>query len=101
MSPLQVFIALAMLFLAIIGHVVTSVWWASAITTTLRYMTEELKRLGHQIGSYDGKFYEKTEAKEQVAKRDKEISDVWTEVSKIREKVSILEGDRRAHQSKG
>lgn len=86
------------LFLAIIAHVVASVWWASAITTTLRFNTHELKRIAQTISDHGGLFYEKGEAKEQIAKRDKELSDVWSEISKIREKVSILEGDRRANQ---
>ncbi len=96
MSSVQVFVALGMLLIAIIGHVVTTVWWASAITTTLRFMTIELKHLRDQLNTHDGKFYEKNEAKEQVAKRDKELSDVWSEISKLRDKVSSLEGSRHA-----
>lgn len=96
MSSIQVFVALGMLLLAIIGHVVATVWWASAITTTLRFMADELKRIGKQLADHDGRFFEKGEAKEQVAKRDKELSDVWNEISKLRDKVSNLEGSRNA-----
>lgn len=100
MSSVQVFVALALLFIAIIGHVVTTVWWASAITTTLRFMADELKRIGKQLADHDGKFYEKDEAKEQVAKRDKEVEALRDEISVMRDRVSALEGGR-VHGQRG
>lgn len=83
------------LVLAIIVHIVATVWWASSITTTLRFQAMELKRIGQQLGLHDGKFYEKEEAREQVAKRDREVSELWSAISVIREKVSLLEGARK------
>jgi hypothetical protein len=93
-------LALIGLFLTIIMHVVATVWWASAITTTLKFQSDDLKRIAAALTTHDNKFYEKEEAKIQVDKRDREMADVWNEIAKVRDKVSLLEGDRRAHQNK-
>lgn len=95
MTGLQAFLAFGMLIVAIISHIVATVWWASSITTTLRFQALELKRIGQQLGSHDGKFYDKEEARSQVQKRDKEVSDIQNDVSKLRDRVSTIEGDMR------
>jgi len=69
--------------LFMIAHLITAVWWASQITATLNSMKDTVNNLRDDIKSHDFRFYEKQEAKEQIARRDAELNQVWGTVKEI------------------
>ena len=79
------------LFLGIVGHALATVWWASQITSTLRFQSEELKRIGKQLAEHSSGFYPKDEAKEQFDKRDIEMRDIYEKIGAIISRVSVIE----------
>ena len=71
--------------LFMVGHLITAVWWAGRMTANAESMNKSIDRLATTLSRHDDIFYEKREARDQIARRDKEISDLWGAINSMRD----------------
>lgn len=73
--------------IAIISHIVVSVWWASRITTTLSFLKTSIEKMEkHQDG-----YYTKEEAVKELALADQQHKALWLRVDEQRTRIESLE----------
>lgn len=68
----------------VLGHIFTAVWWAAKMTANVASMAMAIDRLTTTLDKHDNRFYDKKEAKEQIARRDQEVKDIWIEIKRVR-----------------
>lgn len=75
-------VAIVSLGVGLIVHLVSTVWWASKITTTLEIVRNNVKEM-----LIDGKQYAtKEELAEKLTSRDQQITAIWKKVDYLTEK---------------
>ena len=73
--------------LAVLSHIIVSVWWASKITTTLGFLRESLEKIEkHQDG-----YYKKEEAIKEFANIQRELKASWEKLDDSRHRIEKLE----------
>lgn len=68
------------------AHLLTAVWWASKMTANATSMNKAIDRLSKVLEKHDDRFYEKREASDQIARRDREITDIWGAIDSLRQR---------------
>ena len=68
-----------------ISHLVAAVWWAGKISGNVDRMSSAIEKLDKVLDNHSKEFYGKEEAKEQIARRDKEVDDIWGAINSIRD----------------
>lgn len=97
-----VIIAGLVLFLGLIAHVVSTVWWASRTTTLLEAtqssilaMSTALKEMTQEIKSFGSEYIRKEDAIREIALINKQLETMWTKYEKLKDdteaKVELLE----------
>lgn len=84
-----------LLAMGIIGNLVTTVWWASKITTTLTI----LKSAVDELKADKKTFATKEDLARELAVTDKEHKALWKNVDEI--KLVLSNGARRTHRPGG
>jgi hypothetical protein len=79
--------------LFMVVHLVTAVWWASQVTAAIDSMKDAIKELRADLKNHDDKFFGKQEAKDQVAKRDREMAELWLAVNLVRKEFHQCQVD--------
>lgn len=69
-----VLIALAVVFISVIGHAITMAWWAARINTTVEKLNDMIK-----------------EQKAEFEKRDVLLTKMWDKHDALKDRVTILE----------
>jgi len=75
-------IAFAALFLAILGQTMAAVYWAGVFTTNIKNLTATVEKLQ----SRDDLFVREKDYLQQVANRNREVSDLWKSLNDLRDK---------------
>jgi len=70
-----------------VAHLLAAVWWASKITFSVDRMGSLVEKLETVIETHSKEFYGKEEAREQIARRDVEIKDLWGGVNSVRQEL--------------
>jgi len=77
-----VIIAFVALFFTIAGQTMAVVYWAGVFTTNIKNLTTAVEKLQ----SRDDLFVKRADYLEQVAARNREISDIWKAQNDLRDK---------------
>lgn len=80
-------VAIVGLIIVVIGHLCSTVWWMSKITTTLDILSKSVEGILAAIAKHEATYYSKEDAAKDFAYRDKEIEGMWERVDEI--KVSL------------
>lgn len=87
MSPewVGVIIAFAVFFLGLMGNIVSTVWWASKITTTLTVLTNAVNDIKTVIARHEATYFTKEEAAREFTHIKQQTDALWKKVDKIQE----------------
>lgn len=71
---------------AVIVHVITAVWWASKINTTLGFLQEAIKTFNATLASHDADKYTIKDATKDFSIRDQQITALWKRIDELKGK---------------
>lgn len=98
-----VVIAGIVLFLGLIAHVVSTVWWASRTTTLLESaqaaitaMSNAMKEMTTEIKTFGNSYAKKEDVVRELALHDKQLETMWNKFEKLKDDVEtkLLEAER-------
>lgn len=89
----EITIAVVAIGFAILGHIVTSVFWAGGVNAKLQIVIDNQGNLKTAVDSFRENCFTKTDAAARHARSDKEHDDLWKGVGDIRKE--LLQGPRR------
>ena len=79
-------IALITLGLGLTGHIVTTVWWASRITTILEASSRSLMELSIEMKAVSKTYVTKEEFSKDLSHVEKKIDAAWIKIDKLTER---------------
>jgi hypothetical protein len=80
-------IALITLGVGLLGHIVTTVWWASKITTILENALKSLMELSIEMKAVNKTYTSKEDFSREIGRIDKSQEAMWTKVDHLNDKV--------------
>lgn len=86
--------AVAGILIALFAHAAASIWWASGISTTMRFLLSEIKELKEIEKNFEASrsgYSTKEEVALALAVADKELQAAWLIIDNLKERVAILE----------
>ena len=79
--------ALGILAIAIIGHIVATVWWAARITTILSLAQTSLAEITADIRAHKLNSVTKEDMARELAISEKEHKAIWKNIDELKDKV--------------
>ena len=77
------------LFIFVVGHIITTVWWASRINTLLDIVQTDLHDVITELKTMKAVFVSKEEISRELALDEKEKCAIWKNIDELKEKVFI------------
>lgn len=78
-------IAVISLVIVIVGHLCSTVWWMSKITTTLTLLTKAVEDIRSIIAKHEATYYTKEEAAREFSHVKQQTDALWNKVDKLQE----------------
>ena len=74
-------------------HLIASVWWAAAITTTLKILQRDFAEMNANVSMMKELYIKKEDYNTRVAIIDREREAMWKKIDKLNEKMNHEQGD--------
>jgi hypothetical protein len=78
-------IAMGGLLAGLVGHIITTVWWASKITTVCEMAQKSLAELTAEMKSVNKTYVSKEDFARERAIAEKEHEAMWKQIDKLKE----------------
>ena len=80
-------ISVLSLGIAMVGHLVTSVWWASSITTRIEILIEKVNTIMETNSRHEATFATKEQVAKDFAHIETRVDAAWKKIDQISEKI--------------
>jgi len=79
----ETIVAIAGLAVIVIGHLCSTVWWMSKITTTLQMMSKSVEQISEVIIRHESKYYDKDDAMREFGRIDAKVDKAHQRIDEL------------------